>query len=529
MFGNFKNRRGLRVLALATAAFGGAMAQAAFGPTDTAFADPPTHAAERPAYTPPAGGGALASVSESLADLTEAVTPSVVRIVVRIPDEGALGAAQGLQELPEPFRRFFEPGTPDRQGPSVRVGGGTGFIVSDEGYVVTNDHVVGDAEEITVILNDGRSLSASLVGTDPTTDVAVVKIEAPDLVAVPWGSSADLRVGEWVLAIGNPGVGAGGPLDYSVTTGIVSAKGRPLQLIGRSLRQDPAFGDALAGYAIENFIQTDAVINPGNSGGPMLDMNGTVVGMNSAIASTDGHYQGYGFAIPSDLVRKVAQDLIDYGAAQRAWLGVQVTRVSPEDAEAFGLPAIAGVVVQSTTEDGPGADAGLEQGDVITELDGMTIGSGGDLQQLVAEHSKGDEVTLTVYRDGKARRLDVTLGDSPISRSSAEHRSGPRPAASRSGEVRKLGLTLAPLDDAQARQLGLDRTKGVVIADVSPDGPAAPRGVVPGLVLEQVGDHRVRDVADAVEALDQVASGSVVTLHLRGPDGLSRIVNVRAR
>jgi serine protease Do len=512
MFGTFKSKRALRVLALATAAFGGAMAQAAVAPSDTAFADPTTPSEERPPVY--AGGGALASVSESLADLTEAVTPSVVRIVVRIPDGGTIEAAPGLDEIPEPFRRFFEQGAPQGQRPRIRVGGGTGFIVSDDGYVVTNDHVVGDADEITVILSDGRSVLARLVGADPTTDVAVVKIEAPDLVPVVWGSSADLRVGEWVLAIGNPGV---------------SAKGRPLQLIGRSLRQDPDFGDALAGYAIENFIQTDAVINPGNSGGPMLDMNGMVVGMNSAIASTDGHYQGYGFAIPSDLVRKVARDLIDYGVAQRAWLGVQVTRGPPEDAEAFGLPAIAGVVVQGATEDGPGAEAGLVQGDVITALDGVEITSGGDLQQLVAEHSKGDVVDLTVYRDGRMRRFEVTLGESPISRNPTAARSADRAATSRVGEVASLGLTLGPLDRARAEQMGLDGTRGVQITDVRPDGPAAAQGVVPGLALEQVGDHAVRDVADAVEALHAVERGSVVTLHLRGRDGLSRIMNIRAR
>ena len=191
------------------------------------------------------------------------------------------------------------------------------------------------------------------------------------------GSSDDLGVGEWVMAIGNPGFGGTGPLDYTVTTGIVSAKDRPLQLIGRSLAQDPEFGEALANYAIENFIQTDAVINPGNSGGPLVDLEGRVVGINTAIASTTGYYQGYGFAVPADLARRVVEDLIEDGRVQRDWLGVSVSAVGAEEADIYGLPGVFGALVQEVTEDGPADRAGLRPEDVIVAVDGEPVYRGG--------------------------------------------------------------------------------------------------------------------------------------------------------
>ena len=409
----------------------------------------------------------------------------MVRIEVRLSADSPEARQGGMQDIPAPFRQFFNlPDQGQQQEAPARFASGTGFLVSDDGYIVTNNHVAGDADEITVTLQDHRSFKAKLVGADPTTDVAVIKIDAKDLPHLSWGNSTNLRVGEWVMAIGNPGYGSADQLDYTVTTGIVSGKGRPLQLLQQGLAQDPRFGAAKANYAIEDFIQTDAVINPGNSGGPLVDLDGQVIGMNSAIASTDGHYQGYGFAIPSDLVKKVANDLMAHGKVERAWLGVAVTGVSPEDAEAFHLPAVRGVVVQSVTDGGPAADAGLKMGDVITMVDGRDIDSGGNLQVVVATHSQGDKIDVQYYRDGKAHDATVKLGDAPLTRDSqpvtaTRHR---EEAASQ-----KLGLTLTDLDAATAQRLGYDDPHGVVVRDVDPAGPAARRGVAPGTELVRIG------------------------------------------
>ena len=226
-------------------------------------------------------------LSSAFSDLAEQVTPAVVRIEVRSGGEVAQSTGNRPMQIPEQFRQFFDMPDMPRAPQGPRVGGGSGYLISDDGYIITNNHVVEDADQIEVTLHDRRSFAAEVVGTDPTTDVAVIRIDAADLPHLEWGTSSELRVGAWIMAIGNPGFG-GSQLDYTVTTGIVSAMGRPLSLIGRGLQSDPRYGAELSGYAIENFIQTDAVINPGNSGGPMVDMRGRVVGMNTAIASTNG-------------------------------------------------------------------------------------------------------------------------------------------------------------------------------------------------------------------------------------------------
>jgi serine protease Do len=303
-------------------------------------------------------------LSEAFANVAEEVTPAVVRIEATVPPQ----ANRQTSRIPESMRDFFNvPDTP----PTPSLGGGSGFVISEDGYILTNNHVVGDADEIRVYLVDGRQYLASLVGADPTTDVAVIKIEEEGLPHLSFGQSASARVGEWILAIGNPGFGRGDPdqLDYTVTAGIISAKGRPLQIIQNELRSDPEAG-LDPGLAIEDFIQTDAVINRGNSGGPMVNLYGQVIGINSVILTPSGLYAGYGFAIPIDLARRVMEDLIEFGRVRRAYLGVRISEVSQEDQEYYGLPEVAGVIVGEITEGGPAEDVGLRPQDIIFSVDG---------------------------------------------------------------------------------------------------------------------------------------------------------------
>jgi serine protease Do len=278
--------------------------------------------------------------------------------------------------FPEEFRRFFElPDSPQQmpQDPIPQTAGGSGFIVSPDGYILTNDHVVSGATQIRVFLADRREYMAEIVGVDPTTDVAVIKINGQDLPTLSLGSPLDVRVGEWVLAVGNPGfAGSSNPLDHTVTAGIVSATGRPLQLIQRELSRQEEWQE-VAGYAIEDFIQTDAVINPGNSGGPLVNVRGQVVGINSAIASRTGYYQGYGFAIPIDLAKRIMQDLVEFGEVRRARLGIEMWPVDPVDAELYGLPEPPGCSFRTYSPGDPPKQAGLRQEDVIVAVDDQEI------------------------------------------------------------------------------------------------------------------------------------------------------------
>lgn len=467
-------------------------------------------------------------LNRTFVTLAEAATPAVVRIEVR--RESRTARSQTPQfEVPEPFRRFFELPNPEGPGqePAPQVAGGTGFIVSGSGHVVTNHHVVRDADEITVWMENRHRYEASLVGSDPTTDIAVIRIEGDreSFPTIPWGESNALRVGEWVVAVGNPGVGNGQPLDYTVTTGIVSAKNRPLQLLGRSLQQDPEFGADLAGYAIENFIQTDAVINPGNSGGPLLNLFGEVVGVNTAIASASGYYQGYGFAVPADLAERVVDDLVEDGVVQRAWLGVSVSPVAPEDADYYELPRVAGALVQDVSDGSPAEVAGLQAEDVIVAVDGEPVERSGNLQQLIAQRRPDEEVTLTVYRDGEARDIGITLGEAPLSERSEP--AGPRREA---GVVmERLGIEVERMSPTLAREFGYEEADGVIVTDVEQWGPAARRGVGPGARLVEVNRSRVTEPEDVERALAGVQPDAVVTLLLETPDGTRRIVNVRAR
>ena len=463
-------------------------------------------------------------LSEAFANVAAVVTPAVVRIEVT----SVRRVQTSSMQMPEEFRRFFN--LPDGQDmqehPEVpSMGGGSGFVISEDGYILTNDHVVGDADNIRVYLLDGRYFEAKLVGTDPTTDVAVIKIDETGLKYLSLGNSENLRVGEWVLAIGNPGFG-GNPADlaYTVTAGIVSAKGRPLRLIQNELLQNQEQSGLDPGFAIEDYIQTDAVINRGNSGGPMVNLRGQVVGINSAIMTPTGYYAGYGFAIPVDLAGRVMEDLIEFGRVRRAWLGVQINVVAPEDQEAYNLPEVAGVLVQGTTEGSPAADAGVRQGDVIYSVEGTVVYSPNGLQNHIAQRRPHDQVTVRIYRDRAPMDLTIRLGEAPLA--PTVEAAAPAPAAPAAEE--KLGIAVSTLTEELAAQLGYAEAGGVIITGTTPLGPAARRTVVRGEKILEIDGQPVGTTEDVRRILGGVNDGEIVSLRLGRPDDSSRIVNVRA-
>ncbi len=458
-------------------------------------------------------------LSNAFISISEAVTPAVVRIEVErsrtVAGGGTIDPFGLFFEGPQPRQRQEEP--PREQ---IQTSGGSGFLVSPDGYILTNDHVVSGAARIRVYLQDRREYQATLVGTDPTTDVAVIKIDERNLPTLSLGQSGEIRVGEWVLAVGNPGFGGGSALDYTVTAGIVSALGRPLQLIQGELARQEEWAE-VAGFAIEDFIQTDAVINPGNSGGPLVDMQGRVVGINSAIASRTGFYQGYGFAIPIDLGRRIMEDLVEYGEVRRAYLGITMEPVSTVDAEYYGLPRPTGVLVQSAVDGGPAAAAGLQQEDVIVSIDDLPVERMGQLQLLIAQRRPGDRVRVRLYRDGEPREFTVRLEQAPI---------GPRTATAVTPETRteeRLGLEVGPLDEATANRFQYSQPGGVVIRDLAPSGQAARAGMLPGERILSIDRTPVNTVEDVNRLLGAAAPGDVVSFRLGRPDESTRVVNVR--
>jgi serine protease Do len=462
-----------------------------------------------------AGGAAaldLHDLSEAFASVAERVKPSVVYIRA----EGQTEARQRPQlQVPPGFERFF-PNLPDRD--QYQRSSGSGFVVSSDGYILTNAHVVDGAKTLTVRLLDRREFKAKLVGTDPSTDVAVLKIEAQHLTPAPLGDSDAARVGEWVLAVGNP---LGDNLTFTVTSGIISAKGRSLNLPGRSDR------------SIQDFIQTDAAINPGNSGGPLVSVRGDVVGMNTAIASQTGFYSGYGFAVPINLARQVMDQLVAHGRVERAALGVLVRDATANDAEYVGLPEIRGVLVQDFAEAGEGArKAGLEAGDIIISIDGKPVEYTSQLQQRIAFRKPGDSVRIEVARKGGVRKtLSIPLQKVDDVRVAARDggAAGADDSSDESAAVTTLGIEVAPLDRATAQQLDLPQNlRGVVVADVRAGGPAfeqiaGPDNGGPDIILAVEGKP-VTTPSELRAALRGTKPGDIVSLRLFNAQSKTRRV-----
>lgn len=445
--------------------------------------------------------GQVATVqAEALPDFTtlvEQASPAVVNISTtqKLPDRGvAAGQMPDLEGLPPMFREFFERNMP-RGGPqSPRRGDrqreaqslGSGFIVSADGYVLTNNHVIADADEIIVRLSDRSELKAKLVGTDPRTDVALLKIEGKNLPTVKLGDSSKLKVGEWVLAIGSPF-----GFDHSVTKGIVSAKGR-----------------TLPNDAYVPFIQTDVAINPGNSGGPLFNMSGEVVGINSQIFTRSGGFMGLSFAIPIDVALDVSDQLKKDGKVSRGWLGVVIQEVNKDLAESFGLDKPAGALVAQVLEDGPAAKGGLQVGDVILSMNGQPIDMSADLPHLVGGLKAGAKASLEVIREGKRRNVDVTVGAMPDDDQDLD--AGAQAQTERSSN--RLGVSVAELTTEQKQALELKG--GVVIKEVQ-DGPAALIGLQPGDVITHLNNQAIessKQFADIAKGLPKNRSVSMRVL-----------------
>jgi serine protease Do len=451
----------------------------------------------------------LQDLSEAFAAVAEHVKPSVVYIRSQRTEHVS------RPRVPPGMERFFPR---FRQQPEIEQGSGSGFIVSADGYILTNNHVVEGAEQVIVRLLDRREFKAKVVGSDPNTDVAVVKIDARGLPPVALGNSDDSRVGEWVLAIGNP-LGEG--LTFTVTSGIVSAKGRALNGL-------PGRGQG----SIQDFIQTDAAINPGNSGGPLVSVQGAVIGINSAIASETGFYSGYGFAIPINLARTVMTQLIETGSVHRAALGVSIADVTLNDAAYVGLPEIRGVVVKDIpSNDSPAKLAGIEPGDIIVAVDGKPVEYVGQLQQIIGFRKPGDMVKVEVARKGGVRKtFNVklqALNEQPAVASAGDTDADQADSAT-GAAVNRLGISVEPVtaDAAQQLQLPPD-TRGLIVTDVTPGGPAwqvlfdDPQTGGPDIILSVEGKP-VKTEADLRKAVQSEKPGSIVTLRVYNPRGQSR-------
>jgi serine protease Do len=447
----------------------------------------------------------LAEVGSAFEAIAEHVTPAVVSIQTRriatATRQRTLprGHPPGIEEL---FRQF-EQQQPQRE--RAEESSGSGFIVSRDGYILTNNHVVADADRVTVTLLDKRTFSARVIGADPTTDVAVIKIDGTNLPVVSLGSDENARVGQWVVAIGNP-LG----LDFTVTAGIISSKGRNLP----GLLQNT--------YAITDFIQTDAAINPGNSGGPLVNIRGEVIGVNSAIASQTGFYAGYGFAIPITLARQVMDDLVAYGKVRRAVLGIAIDDVNAQSARSAGLREIYGVIVQaySPTDESPARRAGIEPGDVIISINGQRTDRVGTLQRIVRGHKPGETVTVEVMRFGDRKTFRVRLAEAP-----EETRREVTPTApveptsdpSAGKQLDKLGITVEPMTAALATQAEVAEQyrRGLVVSDVAAAGSAYRVLTVRDVIVEVLNPRprrQVTSVAQFEQILGPLKDGDVVTL-----------------
>ncbi|MCC6124715.1 MAG: Do family serine endopeptidase [Pirellulales bacterium] len=405
------------------------------------------------------------------------------------------------------LRRFFKemPSRPGLGVPRSAVGAGSGVIVDPSGVILTNNHVVAGNGKIVVRLQDGREFKAKSVKTDPKTDVAILRIEgAGNLPVAKLGNSDKVGIGDWVLALGQPF-----GLEGTVTAGIVSAKGRGLGIAGR-----------------EDFIQTDAAINPGNSGGPLVDLDGKVIGINTAISTSSGGNQGVGFAVPINLAKWVGGELDEHGAVRRAYLGVIIQPITQALAEQFNVKVKEGVLVTDVQPDSPAAKAGIKPGDIVFGPSGKRVSSPSELQGLVERVAIGSKQTFEILRDGKRMSLDVTVKEMPENITLAERGEMPVPK-DESSKFEKLGIGVENLTPQVAEQLGIKAEQGVVITEVRPGSPADAAGIRPGMVIGEVNRRAVESVGDFRKALAAKPLDKGVLLLLRTPEG-SRFVVIAA-
>lgn len=402
------------------------------------------------------------------------VNPTVVHITTKI-------TADDKKTPSNPFDLFEQYSYP-------RIGSGSGVIISPDGYIVTNNHVVADADEVEVSLYDKRVFKATVLGTDPSTDIAVIKVPETDLPAIKYGNSDKVNVGEWVLAVGNPF-----NLTSTVTAGIVSAKGRNINLLG-------------GGSNIESFIQTDAAVNPGNSGGALVNVKGELIGINTAIASRTGQYAGYSFAVPVNIAKKVVDDIITYGEVQRGFIGVSISNVTPEIAKENNLDKISGVKIESIMDNSAAKEAGLKKDDLILEVNNNEVGSVPELQEIVGRYRPGDKVNLEIIRDGKEKNVEVVLRD----------KEGKKNIAMKEVDQLKemLGANLEVLSNDELEKYNVKA--GVKITEIK-NGILKDKGVPAGFVITKINKNDVTTISDVYRDLNESDGG--ILMEGVNPDG----------
>jgi serine protease Do len=443
----------------------------------------------------------LVALDKAVEQVAARVTPAVVNIAVTSKvtgdaesDDDGGGQPQGQrgqgQALPPGFSQFFGPNSPfgqfqfqqQPQQPQIERGIGSGVIISPDGYIVTNNHVIDGATQIKVTLNDRRVLTGKLIGTDKLTDIAVIKVNATNLPSIAWGDSSKLRPGQTVLAFGSPF----GSLQFSVTRGIISALNRPNSFTDN--RRAPG-----------GLIQTDAAINPGNSGGPLVDAHGELIGINNGIMTSSGSFAGAGFAIPSQTVRSVADQIIKTGSVHHGYLGISMNDVTPENASFFKLQDADGAIVSQVTPDSPAAQGGLKSGDVIRSLNGQPIINGSALQVAVSEVTPGTNISLGILRDGSPQTVKIKVGEYHAKSEIAENDGD---SSSPNAKPGKLGVSVGDLTDDVRQQLRIpENVKGVAVESVRPASPADDAGLAPGDVILELNRQPVQSADKFVSAV----------------------------
>jgi Do/DeqQ family serine protease len=425
---------------------------------------------------------ALSSEVLSFTEAAERTVNSVVHVKTAIETRGAIART--------PFEFFF--GNPSQSLPRLQMASGSGVIISRDGYIVTNNHVVNNAETIQISLNDGKEYKAVVVGTDPTTDIALVKIDVENAPFLTFSNSDEVRLGEWVLAVGNPF-----NLTSTVTAGIISAKGRSLGIIDDQ-------------SAIESFLQTDAVVNPGNSGGALVNTRGDLIGINTAISTHTGSFEGYSFAVPSNIVKKVVEDLLEFGTVQRAFIGVNISDITPKIAAELDLSQSQGVYVGGVTNNGAAQEAGIETGDIIVGVNGTPITKSSELQEMIGRKRPGDEVQLQVVRDSKKKAFAVTL----------KNINGTTNVVKREAAFStRLGAQFSEISSKVKSRYGI--TYGLEV-DALGSGIFAEQGIPQGFVLTHINRQKISSEKDIDEAVKGLSKGDPVVIQGFLPNGRSK-------
>jgi len=414
--------------------------------------------------------GADTSVNTDFTYAAEKTVHSVVHVKTKFSQEGYYN----------PLYDFFFGDRGFRQQQEPVVSAGSGVIISNDGYIVTNNHVIEDADNIEVTLNDKRTFSAKVIGADPTTDIALLKIDASNLSFASYGNSDDLKIGEWVLAVGNPF-----NLTSTVTAGIVSAKARNINILSQN-------------FAIESFIQTDAAVNPGNSGGALVNTNGELVGINTAIASKTGSYIGYSFAIPVNIVKKIIADVIEYGEVQRAYIGISIQDIDGEKAKELRLEKIEGVYVSGATEGGAAKEAGINEGDIVTNIGQLPVNSVAELQEQVSKYRPGDKIDVSVIRNGNKKHFEVLLRNK---------NGNTNVVKTETNQVTVLGCKLQEISSGEKRNLQI---RGGVKVIEPGQGKIMKAGVKKGFIITSINRQAVYRVDDFINIVNNLRGGIII-------------------